>query len=177
ITEDAQSLVSSISSVISVISPNKVNALNTSIEQNNNVAIAPSSEQEEFIMTDVLQTTLEKEASLVDIIGNKPLIVFGNADSDYFLKHQTGFVIQISGFVQKATFNEFINAHSNNQFHSYFRVFDEDSLFIVTSEVYSTKVLAQEALLSMPESLQTREPWIKSISAVNNEIKAFQLSQ
>jgi len=179
----ARALANTINSIVAHASDVQNNKQDKSLEIEESKSIKPDLLQSKIAVTPALTPATIEENILLDSIqvqsaeSTKPLTVFGKVDSEYFLKYQKGFVIQISGFMQKATFNEFINEHLDNQFHSYFRLFNNDNLLLVTSEVYSTKALAQQALLLLPETIQIREPWIKSITAVNNEINTFQRSQ
>jgi len=132
------------------------------------VEIAPVSTVDKPITT---------EPQLVNNEQKNSLMLFEDVSPAYYLQQKNGFVIQIAGFGQKATFNEFIKQQPANQFYSYFRLFNNEKLLVVTSTIYPTKQLAQQALTTLPASLIAREPWIKSITAVNNEISGFQRSQ
>jgi len=131
----------------------------------------------EMVAVDTVDKPSTSEPKVLNNEQIRPLLLFDHVSQDYYLRHNEGFVIQIAAFGQKATFNEFIEQQPANQFYSYFRLFNNEKLLVVTSTVYPTKQLAQQALTRLSASLIARQPWIKSITAVNNEISGFQRSQ
>ncbi|MFT5756236.1 MAG: DamX protein [Alteromonadaceae bacterium] len=97
-------------------------------------------------------------------------------DSSHYLSEKSGFVVQIAGFSQNYVFEEFIAEYSNLDYIGYYRNLNQQKFLVITSAIYPTKIAADQALLSLPKQLQERGAWIKSIEAVNNEIKQYQQS-
>ena len=61
--------------------------------------------------------------------------------------------------------------------HVYQRLLNNNTNFVITSAIYADKLSAKQALLTLPESIIARQPWIKSLKLVKREINAFQDSQ
>ena len=59
----------------------------------------------------------------------------------------------------------------------YQRLLDKKPLIVVTSRVYAEKSAAEIALATLPKSILVRQPWIKPVKVINNEINAFLHSQ
>ena len=94
-----------------------------------------------------------------------------------FYAAKAGYVIQLSAFSDLTLPPKYLAALATIEYHIYQRQLNDKPLMVITSKVYTDKASAQVALSSLPESLLSRQPWIKPTSVVNNEINAFQLSQ
>ena len=94
-----------------------------------------------------------------------------------FYAAKAGYVIQLSAFSDLKLPPKYLAALATIEYHIYQRQLNDKPLMVITSKVYTDKASAQVALSSLPESLLSRQPWIKPTSVVNNEINAFQLSQ
>ena len=94
-----------------------------------------------------------------------------------FYAAKAGYVIQLSAFSDLTLPQKYLAALATIEYHIYQRQLNDKPLMVITSKVYTDKASAQVALSSLPESLLSRQPWIKPTSVVNNEINAFQLSQ
>lgn len=93
--------------------------------------------------------------------------------ADYFLSFKVGYAVQISGFSQRSIFNEFINDFRELDYYGYNRMLNDEELLVITSQVYPSRVSADKALSLLPTELQARGAWVKSVAAINNEIKAY----
>ena len=60
---------------------------------------------------------------------------------------------------------------------SYYRLLNKQAMLVITSEVYQTRLAAEQAIMLLPEAITAHQPWIKSVEAINNEINAYQRSQ
>ncbi len=98
-------------------------------------------------------------------------------DQRYFLNREQGFAVQIIGFSQQAAFEQFLREYPDAGFAYYERLLSGQRFIVVTSKVYPIKTEASAAMTQLPTALQQRGPWIKSVTAINREIKAFQRSQ
>ena len=94
-----------------------------------------------------------------------------------FYAAKAGYVIQLSAFSDLTLPPKYLAALATIEYHIYQRQLNDKPLMVITSKVYTDKASAEVALSSLPESLLSRQPWIKPTSVVNNEINAFQLSQ
>ncbi|ASP47899.1 SPOR domain-containing protein [Cognaticolwellia beringensis] len=97
-------------------------------------------------------------------------------NNDYYA-NKTGYVIQLAAFSDLKLPNAYLKALATIDHHIYQRLLNEKPVMVITSAEYADKSTAQSALLQLPESLSSRQPWIKPIRVINNEINAFLLSQ
>lgn len=95
----------------------------------------------------------------------------------YYMSKKSGYVIQIAGFTQRSVMEEFLADYSQFSFYQYQRVVNDELMTFITTEHFTTREQASEALASLPENLKNRSPWIKSVTAINTEISSFQRSQ
>ncbi|GLX82025.1 SPOR domain-containing protein [Thalassotalea eurytherma] len=98
-------------------------------------------------------------------------------EHDIYKISQQGYVIQYGGFSQESVKQSFINQFPSLSYLSYQRLLSDKQLQVLTSEIYPTKIEAQQALASLEPSLLARHVWIKDISAIKDEISAFESSQ
>ncbi|MGB1198654.1 MAG: SPOR domain-containing protein [Thalassotalea sp.] len=96
---------------------------------------------------------------------------------NYYQNFTQGVVIQIAGFTQKSILTEFLADFTDIEFKQYKRALNGEEMTVLTSKHYATRAEAERALYKLPNAILVREPWIKTISAINNEISAFQRSQ
>ena len=96
---------------------------------------------------------------------------------NYYQNFTQGVVIQIAGFTQKSILTEFLADFTDIEFKQYKRALNGEEMTVLTSKHYVTRAEAERALYKLPNAILVREPWIKTISAINNEISAFQRSQ
>lgn len=96
---------------------------------------------------------------------------------DYFLSAKQGFVVQIAGFSYPSVFSEFISEFSELNYAGYYRNLNGQKFLVITSTIYASKNQAASAITKLPEAIQQRGAWVKSVSAINNEIQMFQSSQ
>ncbi|MBA6232668.1 MULTISPECIES: SPOR domain-containing protein [unclassified Colwellia] len=108
---------------------------------------------------------------------NIGLIESVGAKANYYKSEQTGFVIQIAGFTRLPVYQEFIPDFKDINIKSYYRLFNQQTMLMITSEVFKTRLTAEKAVTLLPSSIQVHQPWVKSVEAINNEINAYQRSQ
>ena len=60
---------------------------------------------------------------------------------------------------------------------SYYRLLNQQTMLMITSEAFQTRLAAGQAVRLLPSAIQAYQPWIKSVEAINNEINAYQRSQ
>lgn len=101
-----------------------------------------------------------------------PLMV----NNDYYLA-RSGYIIQIAAFSELKLPALFIDTLKGVEYQVYQRLLNDKPLIVITSIIYANKDAAELALSQLPESLLNRQPWIKSLEIVNNEINAFLSSQ
>ena len=97
--------------------------------------------------------------------------------ANYYLSQNSGFVIQIAAFDDIELANDYMMSLAKINSHVYQRLLNSNTNFVITSSIYADKILAKQALLTLPESIIARQPWIKSLKLVKREINAFQDSQ
>lgn len=97
--------------------------------------------------------------------------------ANYYLSQKSGFVIQIAAFDDIVLANDYMMSLAKINSHVYQRLLNNNTNFVITSSIYADKLSAKQALLTLPESIIARQPWIKSLKLVKREINAFQDSQ
>ena len=97
--------------------------------------------------------------------------------ASYYISAQTGFVIQISGFTSLSAYQKFLPDFENMNIKSYYRLLNQQTMLMITSEAFQTRLAAEQAVRLLPSAIQAYQPWIKSVEAINNEINAYQRSQ
>lgn len=98
-------------------------------------------------------------------------------DNEKFQGQQQGFVIQIAGFTQQNVLDEFLADFNELALFQYKRIVNNEVMTILTTENYQSREQAEQAFTLLPQSIKDRSPWIKAISAINDEINHFQRSQ
>jgi len=98
-------------------------------------------------------------------------------DNDYYTNAKTGYVIQIAGFTRLSVYQQFLPDFTTTSIKRYHRLLNQKVMLVVTSEIYSSRLLAEQAITLLPSSIMSHQPWIKSVEAINSEISSFQLSQ
>lgn len=144
---------------------------------------------EENVATSVVVTTIDNEIKSTQNVDEEKSVIgslagfaekklsFIKDNSTYYLSKKQGFVIQLAGFTQRSTFDEFKGQVSSAVYTGYLKSLNDSTMLVVTSQVYPSREIAEQALSSLSEPLKLRQPWIKSIAAVKNEINAYQRSQ
>ncbi|MFB1000247.1 MAG: hypothetical protein QMC13_08490, partial [Colwellia sp.] len=110
-------------------------------------------------------------------INNVSSIESIRVEASYYISAQTGFVIQISGFTRLNDYQKFLPDFQNIKLKSYYRLFNQQTMLMITSEVFQTRLAAEQAVTLLPSAIRAYQPWVKSIEAINNEINAYQRSQ
>jgi len=113
--------------------------------------------------TNVLEVTYEKSTSKLY-----------NFDELYFQSLSKGVVIQFASFGKIDGYRTFIASYPNVEFKGYLRSLNGVESHIVTSKVFNTNTEAKVDISNLPLELKARGPWIKSITAINNEIQLYQ---
>lgn len=151
---------------------NSLNQLSSLAESKNAQAIVESKNTNStLIVNPIIKESAIANNNLIAEVATPKL---GN---NYYKSFTQGFVIQISGFTQASILQEFLADFTNIEFKQYKRLLNDEVMTVLTSKHYATHAEAEQALYALPDSILAREPWIKSISAINNEINAFERSQ
>ncbi|ARD44141.1 SPOR domain-containing protein [Colwellia sp. PAMC 21821] len=155
LTKQDEALPASPSDIMSAISTETVNTV--SVE---NMILNP-------VLKKVEVKAIEKP---INTTGLLPI------NNDYYA-NKTGYVIQLAAFSDLKLPNAYLKALVTIEHHIYQRLLNDKALMVITSATYADKSAAQSALSQLPESLSSRQPWIKPVRVINNEINAFMLSQ
>ena len=113
-----------------------------------------------------------KKATLVANNSTHKLII-----NNGYYAGRTGYVIQISAFADVKLPKVFLDTLTSIDYQVYQRLLNSKPLVVITSTIYTERAAAESALLQLPKLLLARQPWIKSVALVNNEINAFLHSQ
>lgn len=133
---------------------------------------APEPEKVQFNTANLVQ----KSSSTQDLKIDRSASVV-SVHNNYYKEKEAGFVIQIAAFSEESFPQTFLNSLTGFNYHIYKRSLNNRATLVVTSQVYPDKLSAVEAISILPKSILMRQPWIKSLRVVNNEINAFQGSQ
>jgi DamX protein len=126
-------------------------------------------EQASIVVSEIIELTSNNS------LANNTQHYDGN--ESYYLSLSQGYVVQIIGFSTIDAYNEFIKLYPNEDFYHYVKQLNGIKLIVVTTGVYPLESDARAAKTLLPENLQKRGAWIKSLAAINNEISTFQSSQ
>lgn len=96
--------------------------------------------------------------------------------NDYYA-NQDGFVIQLAAFSDLQLPSSFVETLMTIDFHIYQRLLNNKPVVVITSGIYADKQTAKSALSMLPDTLLARQPWIKSVTVINNEINTFLQAQ
>ena len=115
----------------------------------------------------------DKKETIKNIHGIESLKV----DNDYYINANTGYVIQIAGFTRLSIYQQFLPDFTTTKIKRYHLLLNQQPMLVITSEIYSTRLNAEQAIMLLPSTIMSHQPWIKSVEAINSEISSFQLSQ
>lgn len=160
---------------IAEVSENQVTA--TSIEVFN--ALLPEETVSVKKQPKIKQTTSKINSSNVPVNReNQVNELILNDSSAYYrkslLSNNQGYVVQIAGFSDQNLLHDFITAYPSIELHHYYKSLQGKLFSVVTSISYATKGDARAAIALLPKTLRERQPWIKSISIVIDEINTFE---
>jgi DamX protein len=99
-----------------------------------------------------------------------------SVNNDYYSNH-LGYVIQLAAYSDLKLPKSLLEDLTRIDYQVYQRLLNNKPSVVITSSAYVDKSAAQSALAGLPKSLLAREPWIKPVTVINNEINAFLLSQ
>lgn len=156
------------------VDENRINKASSLIESENTLPLVESTITN--TNANLIVNPITKENAITD---NKSVVELVNPKlgNNYYKSFNQGFVIQISGFTQESILQEFLADFTNIEFKQYKRLLNDEIMTVLTSKYYATHAEAEQALYALPDTILARAPWIKSISAINNEINAFERSQ
>lgn len=115
----------------------------------------------------------DKKETVKNISGIESIKV----ETDYYANAKTGFVIQIAGFTRLPFYQQFLPDFTTINVKRYHRLLNQQPMLVITSEIYSTRLIAEQAITLLPSTIMSHQPWIKSVEAINSEISSFQRSQ
>ncbi|TWX48108.1 SPOR domain-containing protein [Colwellia hornerae] len=150
-------------------------ASDTSISEKIAIDVLATKKPENVVTTQVTQPLMQ--ANLIAKKGTASSIEGIDTQANYYISAQTGFVIQIAGFTRLSVYQEFLPDFKGLNIKSYYRLFNQQPMLMITSEVFNTRLAAEKAVTLLPSSIKVYQPWVKSLQAINNEINAYQDSQ
>ena len=112
--------------------------------------------------SDILQVITPKNNTVLplvkpEIIERKeianPIESVGDKAS-YYISAQTGFVIQISGFTSLSAYQKFLPDFENMNIKSYYRLLNQQTMLMITSEAFQTRLAAEQAVRLLPSAIQ-----------------------
>lgn len=148
-----------------------LSALTATVESNSNDELATSRQNQEKITAGVTKDLQESSTDSKSIVS--PAKVNTHYFENQVVVHEQGYVIQIAVFSNKELWQGFLNKSTTVEMFSYQREQNGTPYYVVTSEVFSTKLEAKNALIALPKYITDRKPWLKDISSVMTEINTF----
>ncbi|MBA6328806.1 hypothetical protein H4J46_12815 [Colwellia sp. MB02u-6] len=110
------------------------------------------------------------------VIAQNKLVNQVSVNNAYYSNH-VGYVIQLAAYSGLKLPKSLLEDLTRIDYQVYQRLLNNKPSVVITSAAYTEKSTAQSALASLPKSLLARQPWIKPVTVINNEINAFLLSQ
>jgi len=156
--------------VTELVAPEKLNKYNR-FQSNLDEMNVKNKDLTPIILSGSSELRVEKEQANVALIDNIA------SDVIYYQSFKAGFVIQLAGFTELAVNQKDLPKFESMRTKSYYRLYNEQNMLMITSEVYQTHLAAEQAIALLPSTIKAQQPWIKSVEAINNEINAYQLSQ
>ena len=153
--------------------PNDIMLAMTSLPARNKSSTNNDSEITVDIVQEQKTTVSSTSATDAELLKETTIKLAAN----YYLSLKSGFVIQIAAFDDIELANDYMMSLVKINSHVYQRLLNSNTNFVITSAIYADKLSAKQALLTLPESIIARQPWIKSLKLVKREINAFQDSQ
>lgn len=156
---------------------NEVNIANTDddISASETSQISPTEPTRSDL--EITAPKIDNSSTITAQIDNKDKITNPLGDEAYYQGFTSGYAVQLASFVKDSGFTSFVEQHKNIALYGYTRSLNGKVSHIVTSQVYTTNIEAKKVINELPEELKQRGPWIKSIQAINNEIKLYQQSR
>lgn len=112
---------------------------------------------------------------------NTSSLVLSGVSNDYYGQAMTNnadaYVVQYSGFTQQQALDDFLLAYRELNYQAYQRLLNKKEMLVLTSLSFKSAQVATNYLNSLPESIKASGAFIKSLSAINTEINAFESSQ
>ncbi|MBA6340669.1 hypothetical protein H4J59_06660 [Colwellia sp. MB02u-10] len=99
-----------------------------------------------------------------------------SVNNDYYSNH-LGYVIQLAAYSDLTLPKSLLEDLTTIDYQVYQRLLNNKPSVVITTLAYAEKSAAQSALAALPKLLLARQPWIKPVTVINNEINAFLLSQ
>jgi DamX protein len=137
--------------------------------------VTQSNLPESIISQPSIKPLIKKE--IIESKENVSSIESVGVEESYYTSAKTGFVIQISGFTLLSAYQKFLPDFNDMNIKSYHRLFNQQTMLMITSESFQTRLAAEQAITLLPNTIKAYQPWVKSIEAINNEINAYQDSQ
>lgn len=123
-----------------------------------------------------LQINGSAKPSADESIAEEPVLPKWPAHAPYKLV-ESGFVIQYGGFTSESVKDGFIRQYPNLEYLSYNRILNGREMTVLTSDIFASRDLVQQALLQLSPELIARGVWIKGVFSIKDEISAFEASQ
>jgi DamX protein len=94
-------------------------------------------------------------------------------DEQVYFSYTKGYVVQYGGFTDEKIYQQFRTQLHTQFYMTYTRKLKGNDYIVMTSGVYETKQKALDAIAKLPEIIQIKGPFIKSITSVQKEITEF----
>ena len=141
------------------------------------IMLAMATEVDDVLSIDVAaaSVSVSEQKTAAKIVANhspQPLII-----NNAYYADKKGYVIQIAAFSELKLPKKFLDTLTGVEYKAYQRLLNNKPVVVITSTVYAERPAAELALSQLPKALLERQPWLKSVTVVNNEINAFLSSQ
>jgi len=109
---------------------------------------------------------VEKQELVTEATATLPVVL----NHKYFIEQSQGYVVQIAGFSDLTVLAEFIAEYKTIEYFSYEKSLNKQKFIVLTSQVFTNKAQAQVALSELPNAIQQRGAFLKSVSIIKREI-------
>lgn len=156
-------------------SPSKTEASEMLPATPTDIMLAMATEVNDVVLTNVKTASVNEEKLAKKVVPRQPYqpLVINNA----YYADKKGYVIQIAAFSELKLPKTFLNTLAGVDYRVYQRLLNNKPVVVVTSGVFAQRQAAELALSQLPTALLERQPWLKSVTVVNNEINTFLSSQ
>ena len=133
------------------------------IQQNESQIIASKEEQPTSALIDS-SNAQPSEVSTSSLIST-------SGEANYYQGLTSGFIVQLGLFSSEETLKQEQAKYTTQPTHYYSKLVNEKRYFVLTSPAFDNKQLAEQFVTGLPQSLQNKNPWIKSVASVLKDLQ------
>jgi len=119
------------------------------------------------------ESSLSKQIAHSTTDDSKNKILDSNIKGENWLRQQNpnAYTIQILGVHDRLILKKFIEKHNNKNLATFKTRYRNKNWYVLIYGIYPTRSQANQALATLPASLQENKPWLRSFASVQKAIK------